>query len=367
MSFVAVAIGASAVIGAGASIYSAKVQAKAAQKGADAANATTRYMYDQNRQDLAPYRETGANALSVIADMYGLPRAAGGGFGISDQEALTAAGQVPGSNRLSLKEQLFNPAIAANPMQHWKNVAAIGAGPIGLGLLRGGSDHSPPNPLTSVDFSKIDISGVPMPTNDGYWRDKTPEEWKAYLEGIAKDPAGHVIDGAPRINAHLRDYLAKNLGKYAKPIAPAPGSPGAVAADWRNRPVDRTGGFQASPGYQFRLNEGNRAIETGAAARGRLFSGSTVKRAADYSQGLASDEFERFRAALFGIAGLGGTAASQTATLGANAGARIADTQYQSSLARGSAYAAGADGVNNAVQGGLGNWLFAKQAGLLGG
>jgi hypothetical protein len=47
------------------------------------------------------------------------------------------------------------------------------------------------------------------------------------------------------------------------------------------------------PGYQFRLAEGQKALERSAAARGGLNSGGTLKALARYSQGVASDEFQR--------------------------------------------------------------------------
>jgi hypothetical protein len=46
------------------------------------------------------------------------------------------------------------------------------------------------------------------------------------------------------------------------------------------------------PGFQFRLSEGQKALERSAAARGGLRSGGFMKGLARYSQGLASDEFQ---------------------------------------------------------------------------
>ena len=45
------------------------------------------------------------------------------------------------------------------------------------------------------------------------------------------------------------------------------------------------------PGYQFRLEEGNKAIERKGASRGFLQSGRTLKSLAQHSQGLASQEY----------------------------------------------------------------------------
>ncbi len=49
--------------------------------------------------------------------------------------------------------------------------------------------------------------------------------------------------------------------------------------------------FQADPGYQFRQEQGQQAIERGAAARGGALGGGTLKALEEYSQGLASQEY----------------------------------------------------------------------------
>lgn len=46
------------------------------------------------------------------------------------------------------------------------------------------------------------------------------------------------------------------------------------------------------PGYQFRLDQGNKAINNSAASKGNLLSGATMKAIGTYSQGLASQEFQ---------------------------------------------------------------------------
>ena len=76
------------------------------------------------------------------------------------------------------------------------------------------------------------------------------------------------------------------------------------------------------PGYQFRLQQGQQALERSAAARGTQLSGGTLKDLASYEQGLASSEyqnaFSRYMAQqqqtygmLSNTASLGNTAAAQ--------------------------------------------------------
>ena len=80
--------------------------------------------------------------------------------------------------------------------------------------------------------------------------------------------------------------------------------------------------LEFDPGYQFRLSEGQRALERSAAARGGLQGGGTLRALTRYSQGEASQEyanaFDRFmrqqgarRETLAGLAGYGLQAGSQ--------------------------------------------------------
>jgi len=49
--------------------------------------------------------------------------------------------------------------------------------------------------------------------------------------------------------------------------------------------------FEADPGYQFRLQEGQKAMDRSAAARGNLLSGGQAKALTQYNQGMASQEY----------------------------------------------------------------------------
>jgi len=65
-------IGGSALLGAGASAYSANKAADAQKKAANQAGQIQKDQYEQTRGDLAPYRETGSNALSQYQSLLGL-------------------------------------------------------------------------------------------------------------------------------------------------------------------------------------------------------------------------------------------------------------------------------------------------------
>lgn len=118
--------------------------------------------------------------------------------------------------------------------------------------------------------------------------------------------------------------------------------------------------YQADPGYQFRLSEGQRGIQNGAAARGMQLSGATLKALNRYNSDLASQEYgaayardaankERKFNMLSGVAGTGQTATNTTAALGANNAANIASLMTD----RGNALAAGQVGASNAWSGGI--------------
>jgi len=54
------------------------------------------------------------------------------------------------------------------------------------------------------------------------------------------------------------------------------------------------GEFEESPGYQFRLAEGQKAIERSAAARGGALSGAAMKAGMRYGQDFATNDYDNF-------------------------------------------------------------------------
>lgn len=76
--------------------------------------------------------------------------------------------------------------------------------------------------------------------------------------------------------------------------------------------------FRNSTGYQFRLGEGMRAINSGYAGAGMIKSGAAMKAINDYGQGMASQEFGNYLNALGNQQSLGFSAASAQAGVGQN-------------------------------------------------
>lgn len=100
--------------------------------------------------------------------------------------------------------------------------------------------------------------------------------------------------------------------------------------------------YHTSPGYQFALDQGLRAVDAGAAAKGLLRSGATLKAEQTFGEGLADQDFSNYYNRLFGLSQQGVTAATGGAST-ANAG--IAGS---TSLANTGAALAGSTGAQEA-------------------
>lgn len=96
----------------------------------------------------------------------------------------------------------------------------------------------------------------------------------------------------------------------------------------------------SDPSYQFRLQQGQDAIQSGAAAQGGLLSGATLKALQNYGQESASQEYgnayNRFNAdqtnrynRLSNLVGIGQNAAAQVGNAGAQTAQAVANNTMQ--------------------------------------
>jgi hypothetical protein len=119
--------------------------------------------------------------------------------------------------------------------------------------------------------------------------------------------------------------------------------------------------FQADPGYAFRMQEGLKALDRSAAARGGLLSGATLKGAQRYGQDLGSQEytnaFNRYQierqARLNPLQSLAGMSQTAANTLTGAAG-QYGQNMAQGAAAMGNIRASGYMGQANALTGALG-------------
>ena len=235
------AIVGSSVLGAGASIFSGSQAADAQRDAAGQASGTTMQMYNQNRADMAPWRQTGEQALNRLGQM--------AGFGGQDTQAPTQ-----------------------------------------------------PN-------YQYSIQGGPSP-------------YGGLLGKIVNSVAGQI----PQLGIQQ---------PVSQPRQTSPGVP------FQFSPSD--------PSYQFRLSEGQNALDNSLLARGQGLSGAGLKAGQRYAQDYASTEFGNEWNRMAGLAGVGQSAAGQIGAYGANAASNIAQNQ----IGAGNAAAAGWANTGNAITGGI--------------
>ena len=161
------------------------------------------------------------------------------------------------------------------------------------------------------------------------------------------------VDSQGNPVSDVNAYMAQH--PQASTAAAAPSDFGKYAKDFS------MADYTADPGYQFRLDQGQQALERSAAARGLLSSGSTLKGIENYAQGAASQEyqnaFNRYQInrsnQLNPLQSLMGAGQSSTNTL-TSAAANQGTNQANTTMAAGQARASGYVGSANALSGALG-------------
>lgn len=322
----------SSLIGAAASSNAARraanVQADAAQRAAEMqltgtreANALQWAMYQQALQNQAPYMRGGQTAFAALMGGMGLgnlyqPQAGGG------QPATTMP--VPGRAR---------PLEAGGP-----NIVP---------------NEAPPG-------------GYAMPVEGGGGAAVAP----AVMPGVGGAPTGTFDPG--QLPPGLQP---RNIGATPEEMAGAAGQYGG-------RFTERFTGqdIYRDPSYEFRLQEGLRALRAGQAATGLLQTGQGLKDITNYAQGAASQEYgnayQRFMEQqnqaynrLAALAGVGQTATGASTAAGTAAGQQIGQNIMggvgaagnlltSGAAARAGGYVGGANALAGSLTGGLQNWMM---------
>ena len=96
--------------------------------------------------------------------------------------------------------------------------------------------------------------------------------------------------------------------------------------------------FEKTPGYDFRFNEGMRALENSANARGMLGSGATAKALQKYGQDIGSSEFDKYISRNAMLAGLGQNATGAGVGVNTNFGQMGGQSINDAGAARASSY-----------------------------
>lgn len=145
------------------------------------------------------------------------------------------------------------------------------------------------------------------------------------------------------------------------------GNTGAAGYGSLNKPFGMED-FQKDPGYQFRMDEGMKAINNSMAAKGLGISGANIKGAARFGQDYASNEyqnaFNRYQVnrsnvlnPLQSLLGKGESSAGTLTNAAGNFGNSMADLYTQAGNARASGYVGGANAVTGAINNGVNSFL----------
>lgn len=118
-------------------------------------------------------------------------------------------------------------------------------------------------------------------------------------------------------------------------------------------PQDVMSRLEATPGYQFRMSQGQTGVQNLLASKGGLKSGAAMKALSDYAQGTASQEFGNQVGYAQGLAGIGQNAAISMGNYEMQAGSNIANSMQQGILGQGQAMANRDAQMGNIIGGGM--------------
>jgi hypothetical protein len=356
--------------GVGTSIYAANRAAGAVRDASAEATALDREIFEWQQRNLAPYQQTGENALAALNYGMGFQP---GGFG----------GGVPGGqNALAVSDPILNFAgvtprgsgVAGNALTGAGTGFAFG-GPVGAGVGaavgsatslfgrgRKEADQIVPH-QAALDRELERVRGL---VESGQ---VSGPEAQQYMQGL-QDDFFRMTQDFGRAGPGARD----TIDLYHDPVLDQWGSMEARAGNAlvpRGTDASPAQGlgfgeflapfqFETDPGYDFRLNEGVDAVTNSASATGSVLSGASLKALERYRQDYASNEytnaFNRFQAdrgnrfnQFSTLAGLGSTATGQAN----QAGGAFAGNAGQNALIAGQAGAGGILGTAGAINQGI--------------
>lgn len=311
---IALGAGAAAVGGAALSANAAGNAADAQERGANQANATSRYQYDQTRKDNAPFLANGTAASNALAYRLGLGGTAKGGASATDYSAAptsTFAGQ------------------SGNPL--WDKI--IGGFQANHQAQYGSAFNRDWNADAEAMQTKAAL--------DAAYKNQlaTDPEMQALMAGQAQQQTQNEAD--PQFGSLLKKFGQDDLNNDLV---------------YQN-------------GLQFGLDQGVQGLNRQAAASGSLLSGAAAKALTkfgnDYATTKGNESFNRFQVQrdgtfnkLAGLSGVGQVASNQVGSAGQSMANQVSQNQVgmgnargASGIAQGNAWSgAGTSMVNNYQQ-----------------
>lgn len=264
-----------------------------------------------------------------------------------------ANAQAESSDRAAqVQWDMFNQARADNEPWRQAGITGLQEYMAFLGLPTSGvssaaaSSASPANPTWFGDNGARDDMAY---YNDPNYRNA----WDTVARFHNYDPNNAFTrkgEDRNKIAAHMQSVYNQSLQK-AQPKAGTSQGTSLTQAQAFDR-------FRSTPGYQFGLSEGVRALDSSAAAAGGLFSGKAAKELTKFGQNYADQQgVTPYKNSLAALAGIGQTATTQNNQLGMQTAGNVGNALQNAGNAR----ASGIAGSANAWGG------FANGIGSLGG
>lgn len=317
-----------AAVGAGAasiggSILGASSSKKATKKAIEAQkdlaaqnNALAQWNFGQTSARLDPYSNNGLRASNVLTEILLGPSGSGGGGGGG------GAGSGPSISLAEAQDSWATNALAALGSEVkgdiWAKVAGISDPSAKLDAIR---------PLLKTRDNQVlngFLSGNPMPTVG-----MVLPGGRVITDGTAPPAGTPGTPGTPAVDprtgprptfdrdTETRDQWLAELEAWREGAPATTGTsgtgtaaPGSALGAWDT--------FRNSTNYQWRLSEGNRALNQGYAANGALDSGAARIALQERGQQFASNELANWMNMLAGQQGMGMSAASALAGVGQN-------------------------------------------------
>lgn len=155
-------------------------------------------------------------------------------------------------------------------------------------------------------------------------------------------------------------YNPWRSGGGSSPTPTTPGTGGTGTTTTTTTPASSTyKGFQATPGYQFMVDEAESGAMNHLGALGMKNSGAALKALTKLRSGLANQEYGNFLNRLAATAGMGQTQVNTNNTLSANSALNQGALMQDAGASRASGYVGGANSWISALNGvgnTLGNW-----------
>jgi hypothetical protein len=201
----------------------------------------------------------------------------------------------------------------------------------------------------SATSALMDLTGLSRGTPSGRVGIPRPVKGSSELERILAGSGGGIYGNGIRAALSARQ--------------PAQSSGGSDVPNLADYPKYE---FQTDPGYEFRMGEGMKGLERGAAARGGLLSGGFARKALRYAQDYASNEYQNVYNRIASIAGFGQVATNSSVGAILGTGQGVGNALTNAGEARASGYIGQGNAWANAInQIGQIDWggIFGKSGG----